>query len=107
MSVKTSNIAWVVLCAETCLLSPNMTVITNLLSSCFTKYWEQVRYFSLRRKTASFYFQVQCDEDEYELDCHLYTLDYKIIDGDVSLPENSFKGTDFLPNGKFILFLMP
>jgi hypothetical protein len=50
--------------------------------------------------------QVQCDEDEYELDCHLYTLDYRIIDGDVSLPENSFKGTDFLPNGKFILFLM-
>lgn len=52
------------------------------------------------------HFQVQCDEDEYELDCHLYTLDYRIIDGDVSLPENSFKGTDFLPNGEWILFLM-
>jgi hypothetical protein len=52
------------------------------------------------------HFQVQCDEDEYELDCHLYTLDYRIIDGDVSLPENSFKGTDFLPNGELILFLM-
>jgi len=50
--------------------------------------------------------QVQCDEDEYELDCHLYTLDYRIIDGDVSLPENSFKGTDFLPNGEFILFFI-
>lgn len=51
--------------------------------------------------------RVQCDEDEYELDCHLYTLDYKIIDGDVSLPENSFKGTDFLPNGCFCVYSNP
>lgn len=62
--------------------------------------------FLSENKCHKLHFQVQCDEDEYELDCHLYNLDYRIIDGDVSLPENSFKGTDFLPNGELILFLM-
>jgi hypothetical protein len=60
----------------------------------------------MKASCINLYFQVQCDEDEYELDCRLYTLDYKIIDGDVSLPENSFKGTDFVPNGELTLFFM-
>nr|CAD7428513.1 unnamed protein product [Timema monikensis] len=42
--------------------------------------------------------RVQCDEDEYEIDCQLYSVDYRIIDGDVSLPQNSFKTPDFSPN---------
>ncbi|KAG8238491.1 hypothetical protein J437_LFUL018421, partial [Ladona fulva] len=41
--------------------------------------------------------RAQCDEDEYEIDCQLYSLDYRIIDGDVSLPQNSFRTSDFLP----------
>lgn len=45
--------------------------------------------------------QTQCDDDEYEIDCQLYSLDYRIIDGDVSLPQNSFKTADFVPHGKF------
>lgn len=44
--------------------------------------------------------QVHCDDDEYEIDCRLYSLDYRIIDGDVSLPQNSFQTSKFLPNGK-------
>ncbi|XP_066996552.2 rho GTPase-activating protein 190 isoform X2 [Anabrus simplex] len=51
--------------------------------------------------------RVQCDEDEYEIDCQLYSLDYRIIDGDVSLPQNSFKTSKFLPNGCFCVYSNP
>lgn len=45
-----------------------------------------------------------CDEDEYELDNQIYCLDYRIIDGDVSLPQNSFRTADFTPQGCFCVF---
>ncbi|XP_022207896.1 rho GTPase-activating protein 190 isoform X1 [Nilaparvata lugens] len=48
--------------------------------------------------------KAQCDEDEYEIDCHLYGLEYRIIDGDVSLPQNSFQSADFLPHGCFCVY---
>ncbi|GLH15540.1 Rho GTPase-activating protein 190 [Gryllus bimaculatus] len=51
--------------------------------------------------------RVQCDDDEYEIDCQLYSLDYRIIDGDVSLPQNSFKTSKFLPNGCFCVYSNP
>uniref|UniRef100_A0A1B6CUS5 Rho-GAP domain-containing protein n=1 Tax=Clastoptera arizonana TaxID=38151 RepID=A0A1B6CUS5_9HEMI len=48
--------------------------------------------------------RAQCEDDEYEIDCHLYSLEYRIIDGDVSLPQNSFQSTDFLPHGCFCVY---
>lgn len=45
-----------------------------------------------------------CDEDEYELDNQVYSLDYRIIDGDVSLPQNSFRTAEFTPQGCFCVF---
>ena len=45
-----------------------------------------------------------CDEDEYEMDNQVYSLDYRIIDGDVSLPQNSFRTTEFTPQGCFCVF---
>ena len=45
-----------------------------------------------------------CDEDEYEMDNQVYSLDYRIIDGDVSLPENSFRTAEFTPQGCFCVF---
>ncbi|XP_034252390.1 rho GTPase-activating protein 190 isoform X9 [Thrips palmi] len=51
--------------------------------------------------------RTQCDDDEYEIDCQLYSLDYRIIDGDVSLPQNSFKTTDFVPHGCFCVYSNP
>ncbi|XP_054279717.1 rho GTPase-activating protein 190 isoform X3 [Macrosteles quadrilineatus] len=48
--------------------------------------------------------RAQCDDDEYEIDCHLYCLEYRIIDGDVSLPQNSFQSIDFLPHGCFCVY---
>ena len=45
-----------------------------------------------------------CDEDEYEMDNQVYSLDYRIIDGDVSLPENSFRTPEFTPQGCFCVF---
>ena len=48
-----------------------------------------------------FLFQLHCvDDDQYLLDNQLYSLDYRPIDGDVSLPQNSFRTKDFLPHGK-------
>ncbi|XP_063220269.1 rho GTPase-activating protein 190 isoform X2 [Bacillus rossius redtenbacheri] len=49
----------------------------------------------------------QCDDDEYEIDCHLYSIDYRIIDGDVSLPENTFTTSNFSPNGCFCVYSNP
>lgn len=51
--------------------------------------------------------RTQCDDDEYEIDCQLYSLDYRIIDGDVSLPQNSFKTSDFVPHGCFCVYSNP
>ncbi|XP_066261136.1 rho GTPase-activating protein 190 [Euwallacea similis] len=48
--------------------------------------------------------RAQCDDDEYEIDCQFYSLDYRIISGDVSLPHNSFKTTDFVPHGSFCVY---
>lgn len=45
-----------------------------------------------------------CEGDEYELSCQLYSLDYRIINGDVSMPQNSFKTNDFLPHGCFCVY---
>ncbi|KAK6631018.1 hypothetical protein RUM44_003190 [Polyplax serrata] len=45
-----------------------------------------------------------CQGDEYELSCQLYSLDYRIINGDVSQPQNSFKTNDFLPHGCFCVY---
>uniref|UniRef100_T1J1J5 Rho GTPase-activating protein 190 n=1 Tax=Strigamia maritima TaxID=126957 RepID=T1J1J5_STRMM len=46
----------------------------------------------------------QCEDDEYEMDNVLYALDYRIIDGDVNLPQNSFRTSDFLPHGCFCVY---
>lgn len=48
--------------------------------------------------------QAQCDDDEYEIDCQFYSLDYRIINGDVSLPHNSFRTADFVPHGSFCVY---
>lgn len=49
-------------------------------------------------------FQAQCEEDEYEIDCTFYSLDYRTITGDVSLPHNSFRTADFVPHGSFCVY---
>lgn len=46
----------------------------------------------------------QCEDDEYEIDCQLYSLEYRIIDGDVNVPQNSFQSADFLPHGCFCIY---
>ncbi|CAB3372514.1 Hypothetical predicted protein [Cloeon dipterum] len=51
--------------------------------------------------------RAQCEDDEYEFDCQTYGLDYRIIDGDVSLPQNSFRTSDFLPHGCFCVYSNP
>lgn len=43
--------------------------------------------------------RAQTEDDEVEIDCQLYTLGYRIIDGDVGLPHNSFTTSDFMPHG--------
>lgn len=48
--------------------------------------------------------RAQCEDDEYEIDCQLYSLDYRIISGDVSLPHNSFRTVDFIPHGAFCVY---
>lgn len=48
--------------------------------------------------------RAQCDDDEYELDCQFYSLDYRIISGDVSLPHNSFRTSEFVPHGSFCVY---
>lgn len=40
-----------------------------------------------------------CEDDEFELDNQIFSLDYRSIDGDVSLPQNSFKTPEFSPHG--------
>ncbi|XP_044016185.1 rho GTPase-activating protein 190 isoform X3 [Aphidius gifuensis] len=46
----------------------------------------------------------QTDDDEVEIDCQLYTLGYRVIDGDVGLPHNSFTTSDFMPHGSFCIY---
>ncbi|XP_068917100.1 rho GTPase-activating protein 190 isoform X2 [Tenebrio molitor] len=48
--------------------------------------------------------RAQCEDDEYEIDCQFYSLDYRIINGDVSLPHNSFRTADFVPHGSFCVY---
>lgn len=45
------------------------------------------------------YWQYHYGEDEYPFDDKVYNLDYRTIDGDVSLPHNSLKTPDFLAHG--------
>ena len=45
-------------------------------------------------------FQRQCREDEFEHEGQVFSLDYRTVSGDVSLPENAFRTQDFLPHGK-------
>ncbi|XP_025830625.1 rho GTPase-activating protein 190-like isoform X2 [Agrilus planipennis] len=51
--------------------------------------------------------RTQCDDDEYEIDCQFYSMDYRIITGDVSLPHNSFRTSDFVPHGAFCVYSHP
>lgn len=39
----------------------------------------------------------------FEFDKIQYTLDFRIIEGDVGLPQNSFRTSDFLPHGQYYL----
>ncbi|UYV65631.1 RhoGAPp190 [Cordylochernes scorpioides] len=49
-----------------------------------------------------------CDEDgKFEVEKSQYTLDFRIIDGDVSLPQNSFRTTEFMPHGCFCVYSNP
>ncbi|XP_028519787.1 rho GTPase-activating protein 190 isoform X2 [Apis cerana] len=48
--------------------------------------------------------RAQTEDDEVEIDCQLYTLGYRIIDGDVGLPHNSFTTSDFMPHGSFCIY---
>ncbi len=47
-----------------------------------------------------FRFQTQCRDDEFEHEGQVFSLDYRTVSGDVSLPENAFRTQDFLPHGK-------
>lgn len=48
--------------------------------------------------------RAQSEDDEYEIDCQFYSLDYRIITGDVSMPHNSFRTADFVPHGSFCVY---
>ncbi|XP_065166513.1 rho GTPase-activating protein 190 isoform X5 [Atheta coriaria] len=48
--------------------------------------------------------RAQCEDDEYEIDCQFYSLDYRIITGDVGLPHNSFRTAEFVPHGSFCVY---
>lgn len=41
-----------------------------------------------------------CSDDEFEHHGQVFSLDYRTISGDVSLPENAFRTQDFLPHGE-------
>ena len=45
-------------------------------------------------------FQAVCQDDEFEHQNQIFSLDYRTVSGDVSLPENAFRTQDFLPHGK-------
>ena len=41
-------------------------------------------------------------DDEFEHEGQIFSLDYRTISGDVSLPENAFRTQDFLPHGEWV-----
>ncbi|XP_013791934.2 rho GTPase-activating protein 190-like [Limulus polyphemus] len=45
-----------------------------------------------------------CTEDVFEMEKMQYTLDFRIINGDVGLPHNSFQTSGFLPHGCFCVY---
>ena len=49
---------------------------------------------------------MQCSDDKYMLDGQVYSLDYRPIEGDVSLPQNVFHAPSFIPQGKYIWHLL-
>ena len=42
-------------------------------------------------------------DDEFEHQNQVFSLDYRTVSGDVSLPENAFRTQDFLPHGETLL----
>ncbi|KFM58166.1 hypothetical protein X975_04418, partial [Stegodyphus mimosarum] len=48
--------------------------------------------------------KAQCTDDMFEVDKIQYALDLRIIEGDVGLPQNSFRTSDFLPHGCFCVY---
>ncbi|KAG1685818.1 Rho GTPase-activating protein 190 [Nymphon striatum] len=48
--------------------------------------------------------RMKCVDDTIEVDKTKYSLDYRIIDGDVNLPQNSFRTSEFLPHGCFCIY---
>ncbi|XP_023223685.1 rho GTPase-activating protein 190-like isoform X3 [Centruroides sculpturatus] len=51
--------------------------------------------------------KAQTTDDIYEMDKIQYTLDFRIIDGDVGLPHNSFRTLEFMPHGCFCVYSNP
>merc|ERR550539_1474372 len=45
-----------------------------------------------------------CQDDEFEHQNQIFSLDYRTVSGDVSLPENAFRTQDFLPHGCFCTY---
>ncbi|XP_046620253.1 rho GTPase-activating protein 190 isoform X2 [Neodiprion virginianus] len=48
--------------------------------------------------------KAQTEDDEVEIDMQIYTLGYRVIEGDVGLPHNSFTTSDFMPHGSFCIY---
>ncbi|XP_064634058.1 rho GTPase-activating protein 190-like isoform X4 [Lineus longissimus] len=48
--------------------------------------------------------RAQCIDDEYTHEETIYSLDYRTIDGDVNLPQYSFKTPEFSPHGCLCVF---
>ena len=41
-----------------------------------------------------------CPTGEYDMGQRTYSLDFRIVEGDVTKPENAFKTDDFSPHGE-------
>ncbi|XP_013387311.1 rho GTPase-activating protein 190 isoform X1 [Lingula anatina] len=48
--------------------------------------------------------RLQCIDDEFAYEGCVFSLDYRPIDGDVSLPQNAFSTADFRPHGCFCVY---
>ncbi|XP_014247205.1 rho GTPase-activating protein 190 isoform X2 [Cimex lectularius] len=48
--------------------------------------------------------RVLCEDDDIEIDYCLYSIELRVIEGDVNLPQNSFKSSEFQPNGCICLY---
>ncbi|XP_071750033.1 rho GTPase-activating protein 190 isoform X5 [Lepeophtheirus salmonis] len=46
----------------------------------------------------------QCNDNDFEYEGHIFSLEFRTVTGDVSLPENAFRTQDFLPHGCFCTF---